>query len=252
MPTDAKQYLQELAQQAGLDATLSESLLKALENPRFAEGLSNGVARQAEFSRAMDELRTQRSTYERQQTEWTTWFTTNKPVVDQMRTALTAYEQKYGPLDPNNPNRGGEGLTQAQIDKQLKEISDRSMAFTTSVTKQVAWAMDDYRSRFGKALDLEALEKTALDQNLTVRQAYEKMIEPEVKTQTEATRQKELKEAGDKAVQEYASKHSLPVDNGPTEPAPFFQRPVEGAQPLTDAQRARNFADTWSQETAKP
>lgn len=254
MAVDARQYLQELAQTTNLDAATLGSVMKALDNPKFAEALGQGVARQSDYSRAMDELRAQQSQVEtigRQQKEW--WDKT-KPAVDQTVAKLSDYERRFGPLDGDGGNRGGEGsgLSRAEVEKLLKEHADKGMAFTASVSKQMGYLLQDYAIKFpGKVLDLEAIEKKALEGNMTIRQAYESAIAPELEAKSKADHETELKKAREDGAREALSKHNIPVDSAPAEQAPFFRQPADGEKPLTDGDRARNFAATWQESAGK-
>lgn len=239
MPVDAKQYVTELAQKAGLDQSTTDAILKAAENPNFAKELSDSVMRQSEFSRSMDTLKSQEAALLDNQAKWKKWHDDNLGYVKELETKAGL---------PNKGAGNGEhtGLSMEDVAKQIKEATDRAVSINVNITKQASRVVDDYRARFGKPLDLDALEKLALEKNLTISAAYDEMIKPEADAKQKEAHEKELKEAGEKAVAEYASKHNLPTDTGPAEPAPFFAPKTDG-QPLTEGQRARNFAESWSQ-----
>lgn len=244
MPTDAKAFLTELAQQAGLDASLRDGVLKALDNPNFAKGIQDGVTRQSEFSRAMDDLRSQATQLAENRTKWQTWHDNNVSYVKDLET-------KAG-VDPSRraaPVTSQETFSKAELDKKLEDERNKTTAIGVNITKAAVRVMDDYRSRFGKPLDLDALEKLALEKNLTIDLAYKELIAPEVKVQEEAARKKEIEDGIKAGVTAEMSKRNLPIDTAPNEaaePSPFWQRPGNEQQALSEGQRARNFAETWN------
>lgn len=205
----------------------------------------------------MDELRTQQTAVEETGKKQKEWWDKTKPALDQQTERLNAYEKKFGPLEGDGNGNGngnrGEGLTRAEIDKILKEHSDRGMAFTANVSKQVGFILQDYNAKFpGKVLDLEAVEKKALDSGMTIRAAYEAIIAPDLEAKSKADHDAELKKAREDGAKEALSKHNLPIDSAPAEVAPFFARQAEGdPKTLTDGQRARNFQETWNAEAGK-
>ena len=238
MAVDAKTFLTELAQQAGLPADQLEATLKALDNPQFAKGIQDGVVRQSEFSRQMDALAANR-------TQWQKWHDENVGYVKEL-------EAKAG-VDPTRrvaPNTDGTvTLTKAELEKRLKTESDKTMAIGVNITKAAVRVMDDYRARFGKALDLDALEKLALEKGLPINAAYEELIKPEVQAAEAAASAKKIEDGIKAGVSAELSKRNLPLDQGPAaaaDPSPFWGGKA-AEQPLSEGQRARNFADTWNQ-----
>jgi len=235
-----KDFITELAQKAGLDAELTASLLKATENPQFAKELEGGVQRQSEFSRAMDQLRAKETEFNNASSEWKKWHDNNVAYVKTL-------EAKVGVVSPTDPTKPT-ATTPDDFAKQIKDAKDSTLALSVNITKQALKVQDDYRARFGKALDLDALEKHALDKGLPIQLAYEDMIKPEVEAATKVANEKALADARAEGAKEALSKHNLPVDNAPADAAGisafYAEKP---AQPLTEGQRARNFADTWNQ-----
>jgi hypothetical protein len=246
MPVDPKAYLTELAQQAGLDASVRDTMLKALDNPNFAKGIQDGVTRQSEFSRSMDDLRNQAAALAENRDKWQKWHDANVTYVKELET-------KTG-VDPSRratpTNDGTVTLTQAQLDKALEAERNKVTAIGVNITKAAVRVMDDYRSRFGEALDLDALEKLALEKILSIDAAYKEVIAPKVTAQQEIAQKKSIEDGIKAGVSAELSKRNLPIDSAPAdaaEPSPFWQKPAgDQAAALSEGQRARNFADTWN------
>lgn len=254
MAANIREYLQELAQTSNLDAASLGVVMKALDsNPKFAEGLGQGFSRQSEFSRAMDELRTQQTQVESVGKQQKDWWDKTQPAVQAAIERAKAYETKFGPIEGDgNGNGNGTGLSKAEVEKMLKENAERGMQFTANVSKQMGYVLQDYAVKFpGKVLDLEAIEKKALESNMTIRQAYEATIAPDLEAKSKADHEAALKTAREEGAREVMSKHHIPIDSAPAEQAPFFRQPVEGDKALNDGQRARNFAETWNTEAGK-
>lgn len=247
MAADAKTFLTELAQTAGLDPALRDTVLKALDNPNFAKGIQDGVARQADYSRSMDEIRTQAATLAENRRQWQEYHDKNVNYV-------TELEKKAG-VDPARraavvtPTDGTVTLTRKELDAALETERNKVTAIGVNITKAAVRVMDDYRSRFGKALDLDALEKLALEKNLPIDAAYKELIAPEVKVMDEAAQKKAIEDGVKAGVTAELSKRNLPIDSAPADagdPSPFWQPRGDTPAALSEGQRARNFAETWN------
>jgi len=229
-----KDYIAELAQKAGLDASLTETLLKATENPTFAKELEGGVMRQSDYSRALDGLRSQEAALKDNQAKWMKYHADNEGYVKELEAKVSGRSSDIVA-----------GPSKAELDTRFKETVDRAVGTNVNIMKQALKVQDDYRTRFGKSLDLDALEKLALETNLPLTAAYDQMIKPELEAKAKADTEKAIADAKAEGAREALSKHNLPVDNAPADASPFFQ-PKTNEAPLSEGQRARNFADSWS------
>src|SRR5689334_3967989 len=102
---DVKQYIEQLAQTAGLADEDKNNILKAVSNEKFAKGLEDNILLRSDYSRNMDTLNKQKD-------EWGLWYqkaliaiNENEKAIEQARREKAAYEQLYGPLggQPANP-----------------------------------------------------------------------------------------------------------------------------------------------------
>ncbi len=241
MAVDAKQFLTELAQQAGIAVTDLAPVLKVLDNPQLAKALGDSVERQSDYSRNMDRVKAAETALKNNQEEWKKWHDGNVAYVKELETKVGVTR-----TDPANPNPTV--TSPADFEKKLKEATDRNLALSVNITKAALRVQDDYRSRFGKALDLDALEKFALDKNLTIENAYKEMIAPDIKVQEEAAQKKAIEDGIKAGVSAELSKHNLPIDTAAADAggvSPFYA--PRSDKPLGEGERARGFAETWNQ-----
>ncbi len=219
----------------------------------------------SDYSKGMDDLRDQqklaqdeaersRSHYEEVR-EWNVSKQTEYEGKDQQ---LETYRSRYGALDGNdltppnnNPQPGNpDYITKAEVQKQLQEVVTGMSKAHSEALKQVTNASVDHMQRFGKRLDMDALEKLALENNITPGMAYEKLIAPKVAEQAETRHTEALKKAREEGAQDYAAKHSMPVDFKPDAPHPV--REMSSAdKPPTSAERVNAASATFMQEMSK-
>jgi hypothetical protein len=82
----------------------------------------------------------------------------------------------------------------------------------------------DYTKRFQDTLDVDAVEKLALEKGLPLDQAYKEYIAPKEQAATEARHKDEIEKAKAEAVRDFQSRMKLPVDTRPKEAHPYFDR----------------------------
>lgn len=255
---DAKQYYDGLLKTAGVEDTARQALLGSLfADEKVAKALADDVVaprlRHDEFSRKMDEATGKIKRNEE-------WYQKELKTQADMEEAKRVYEAKAAALgtDPNDdPTKR---LTTSVGDmvsrKDLDELLAKRDMNTITIIKSATRMADDYRSRFGKALDLDALEKVAVEKNLPLDIAYQQFIAPEVQTRTQADFDAKLVAAKAEGAREFASTHKIPVDTKPREPHMIFDRtaPAADAPKPGSAQFERNlrdgFVDEWNKQPA--
>src|SRR6266850_5335997 len=110
----AKAYLQELAHTAGLSAEELAALEKVAGNEKFATELQNGVKRQSDYSRSMDEVKTLKQSVETQIQSWRDWYATASTNDAAREEELVALRAKVGAgAGSGGDTRGGNGGTGA-------------------------------------------------------------------------------------------------------------------------------------------
>src|ERR1035441_4457795 len=109
MALDTKQYIEQLAQAAGLSDEEKAEILKVTSNEKFAKALGDDVLRQQDYSRNMDALKadqTKTATYYQSLVTWKAEqdqilaaalaANGNQPqTVQQVQPDLTSYEKKW-------------------------------------------------------------------------------------------------------------------------------------------------------------
>lgn len=252
-----KATLQKLAQDAGLDADLSASILKAMDNPQFSAKLGEVTMTRSDYSRAMDTLRQQEQVLQADQAKWTTWYNTQVQVDSARETALQQYRQRFGELSATQQQQvqqidPSKYVSKEAYDKGVAEAINRAVQINTSILKDVAWAQDHYRTTFGKPLDLDALEKAALTAGKPLKDAYRDFIQTDLDTKTKTDYDAAIAKAKSEGATEALSKHNLPVDGGKSEGHVLFDalERDKAAQPLSERQRAQGFAEEWNKQGA--
>lgn len=240
---DVKQYLESLAQTAGLDAESKSSILKAIENEKFATALSGSLSRQEDYSRNMDALRKDQQALEAEKSTWREWYA---KAVEQDAAREAELQRLRGGRQPDpNPNPAPNGaLTKAEVEKMLAETRGQFV----NVTKAVARISSRHAAEFHEMLDVDAVEKIAVDNNIKVEDAYERWIAPRIAERQKAEFDQKLKDAHEAGLKEGMSKHGIPDDAAaPRGHHMLFDRPkpTDPAAQIGDRQRAANFKEAW-------
>jgi hypothetical protein len=244
------EYLATLAQQAGFDDESKAALQKVLANPKFTEELDKGVKRQSDYSRSMDEVKTMKQSVETQIQSWRDWYATASTRDAEREEELQALRAKVGTGagsgNGNGAGAGEKGLT-------LKDIQEREGRMI-NIVKQMGRISSRHAANFHEELDVDAVEKIAIERGLTVDKAYDEYVAPRVKAASEAAQAEALKKARDEGLQEGLSKREVPGESARAWHPIFRSKPADGAMDpskLTDLQRKDNFAAAWADAATK-
>jgi hypothetical protein len=253
MAVNAKDYLEQLAQTAGLDAETKATLLKAVENDKFATALAASVSRQEDYSRNMDALRKDRESFETDRTSWKDWYAQATAREAEIAAELEDLRKKAhaGGSGGGGGNGDKVGMTREDLDKIL--AGERGNMI--SVIKAMGTIASRHAAEFHEALDVTAVEKIALEKRITVEQAYEDYVAPRIQTRKDEEFAAKLKAAHDDGVKEGLSKVGLPDDSAaPRGHHVLFDRPrpTDGkpAAPAGLRERAANFVEAWNSAPA--
>lgn len=243
---NVQEYLNELAKTAGLDDEAKAGLTKALGNTKFVEELDKGIKRQSDYSRAMDEVKTSKQAVDTQIQTWREWYT-GAVESDTVREA-ELQEWRAGKRSPTNPNPNPTPTpTPGLTEKQLQEREERMI----SIVKQGMRLASRHAARFGEELDTDALEKIAVDNGISLENAYEKYVAPRVKEADEKSFAEKLRIAREEGLKEGLSKRDLPDESTRGfHPIHDHNKAVEVSGKLTDAQRRANFESEWNKQPA--
>lgn len=244
---DAKQYYTELLKSAGVADDKLQVVMGVLGEESVTKKLDEDLLkprlRQDEFSRKMDEV----SATMKRNNEW---YAKELITYEELQRAKADYEQKMAALgtDPNNPP-GPKPTTHSVGDvvtkKELEEMLAKRDGSVITIVKNAVKFQGDHIQRFGKPMDVDALEKIAVENNLPLDQAYAKMIAPQLEAKTQADIDARIKAAKEEGAREFASTHKIPVDTKPREPHLIFDKSATASKP-TESDLRNSFVDTWN------
>ena len=234
------EYLNTLAQENKLDDATKANLLKVFESEALAEALGGDVLRHADFSRNSDELRKEKDEFEGEkklQKDWyggaVTTFEANKAKSAELETSLSerdtqlkSYRDTYGDLQgadapgPNGNNGAGDNPPFDASKYMTREDHEKALQArdvnTIGVIKGAYRLGMDHYTKFGTPLDMDAVEKIAVEKQLPMNAAYAEHIAPQVAEQQKTEHEKQMKEAKEEGRQEALRDHQVPTDNAPS------------------------------------
>lgn len=252
MAETTQQYFQRLMTEAGVPTDEAARIITTLNNPKVSAATDQLIKRgtddyQAQLGRAT-------AAQQRVNQLENEWYPQAKGQYDlamrelaTAKAALSAYANggDPNPANPNPNNNNGFDASNYVSKADLEALNaERDRRFAT-VIRDVATISSAHAAKFGEGLDGVALEKLATDKGLTVLQAYQEMVRPREEKLQQELNEKKTKEAVDAAVRDYASRHKLPVDQGPREVAPVYRN---GAAP---ADIDTQLMEAWNSVTAR-
>lgn len=242
--TELKAYAAELAQ--NLPEEKRAVFLEAFDD----EKIVNAFVPRPDFSRALDE----RDARVKQYTEWyekqaKPAYETNLKGIER----LNAYEKAYGPLEEMNPREqhqaaAAAGLTKEELEKILTEkLAERDAAYV-GLAKSFSRISQDHMVRFKEPLDVDAVEKFALEKGLPLDRAYNDYIAPRVEKARNEDIEARIKAAREEGAREARTRAGVPHDAKPSLPHPLFDQKHVKAEELPNAERAAKdaFFDGWN------
>ena len=239
-----QEYLDSLAQTAGLEDDVKAALKKALGNEKFAKELENGVKRQSDYSRGMDELKTQKQQVDNQIGQWREWYNTavaNDAAREEELVRLRGNGNSNVTVTPTVTNPGFSK-------KDLDEREGRMI----QIVKQGMRIASSHAAKFGEPLDTDALEKVAVEKGLTLDRAYEEMIRPRVEESRQKEWDEKLKLAREEGVREGLSKREIPGESEKSHHNIFnYGARVEATKGMTGQAKVASFEEAWNSATVK-
>ena len=229
---DLKTYTQELFKKAGISDEKTKAILEALGDDAVSKAFNDGFVEtpkhHSTLDRTVGEYKTKLTDAEKKAAGYQEWYDkTAKPAWDRYTTdyaKLAKYQELYGEIQDGQDRRQAQqvtGLTKEELEVALKQ---RDNAYV-SMTKDIAWASSDFIQRFkGDPLDLDIVEKIALEKGMPFRQAYREMISPKLEEMRSQEIDSKVKAAREEGYRDAMSKHKLPVESTPREPHPFFEQ----------------------------
>ena len=163
--------------------------------------------RQSDYSRRMDALKADRGKWEKFYNDLVVWKANEEARLAQVQGERTTQQQQT-----TQPVLG-EYISMKQFQEELA----RRDQVTVGLLKDGMRLASAHAVEFHEPLDTAALEKLAVEKNLSLVQAYNEMVSPrrtELQTKQYDDR---LKQAREEGARDALAKHKLPVDNQPRE-----------------------------------
>lgn len=210
---EAKQYFEQLANEAGLDEASKQAILGSLGKEKFAKGVLDGLARHDEMSSAMDKARNAEQQAAAKISEYQKWYSdVATPAVakaNQIQADLDRYRTTYGDLSAGptggNPDPAEAFKGKFASPKDVENIGNTAV----QVAKALSWIQADHLKRFGDVVDPDEFEKFAVSRGLPPKQAYQEFIAPKVaekaakeKAQADEAHANALKAAREEGIRE--------------------------------------------------
>jgi hypothetical protein len=259
---NAKEYWAEYVKTAGLP----DDLVKAGDALLSNEKVMNAFVPRPEFSRTLDakdkEARDAQAALLKYQTEVQEYYKTEtlksaerQQQVDNALAAAQRYRDLYGELPGDTTHQrqtvttpafdSSQYISKKEYDESLKRIEGQSLY----VIKEGLKASQDYFSKFGKPLDIDALEKFAVEKGLPLNVAYTQMIQPELEAKQSSSFAEQLKKAREEGAAEALSRVKSPIDPRPVEPSPFLSNvlnPADKSAVSKVSDRLASFAAAYT------
>lgn len=242
--TDYKSYFKEIAKKAGLD---DDVIQKVIGSDDSFKAFTDGFKPLPDYSHDLDDVRnrTKTETATAKDAEYEDWHKKELVKFNEYVAGLDKlkkYEETFGPIDVNNPpdpnaNRRGGGMTQEEIDKLIETKVQAIQAEMTSTFARRDSAVLDllevrefHMSKFKSGLDVKAFEaawKEHPEWGGSLKIAYEKYVEPEVKKIETKAAEDRAEARYQEGVRDGYSRRSLPTDTAGKEFSPMFDRKPE-------------------------
>lgn len=253
MAVDTKQYLEELFKAAGVsDDTVKQAVSGFFLNDAVAKRVGDDILRQQDYSRNMDELRKK----EKQTADYYQSLVTWKTEQDAALAAAAAGNTN------GNGNVNIDYVSKKELDELRKNYDTQAKqqeANFITIAKEMGRLSSQHAVEFKEPLDVDALEKIAVEKQLPLRQAYDQLVGDRRRQSQEAAFAQKLADAKAEGAREFASTHKIPVDTQPREYHPIFDRdpkkqvgaddyvPNSGRLSNTAESNLRsNFVDAWN------
>ncbi len=219
MPFDADAWLAEVTEGVELDATTQEALRVVLAQEAVAKRIGDGVLRQSDYSRSMDELSTEREEIQKNYQTMVTSDHNNAALFEKMqeentrlRTAIGG--EAEGIEETEEPSDSiSKQLAEMQQKLEAKEAEDaaregnyvRYLNLTTKLQAQ-------HQRDFGELLDIEQLTELAQKNQISLEAAYDQQTAGARKEKNDRETEEEIQRRVDEQIA--AHRHETLV--GPT------------------------------------
>ena len=254
MSFDSQEFLADVLSKIA-DPAKKRAIEEALNVSEVKEAIGAGYARQSDYSRNMDELKSARESAEAQinqergalETERTglvSWYQDASKEFDDTVGKLKRYESEYGDLSGEeqsmNPSTSS-SVTREEYERALNERDQQAIRFTDLLTDLKM----EHKDRFSERLDTEALFRHQQETNLPLNVAYKDFVSERVAEADKLKHEEALKQAREEGVNEGRNGRDLPVQ--PDNPSPVMQAMDK---PTTSEDRVANASSKWREQFA--
>lgn len=207
MPFDVKSYAEQLMQEAGASEEQKQAFLAIIGNDKVSKRLSDDVMMHADYASKMDSLRADRTKWEKFYSDLQVWQAKEEQRYAQAHAVLQNGEPPEPVMKP------GDYITP----QQLKDEMAQRERTTISLLKDMGRIASAHAVEFKETLDTDALEKIAVEKNLTLTGAYNEMVRERRDVSQKEKFTNQLQQARDEGARDALAKHKLPVDTQPRE-----------------------------------
>lgn len=221
---DVSAYASELLKDAqDLPAEKRAVLEEVLSDDRIKNRLADSVLRQQDYSRQTQQIAASKRELEAKNNELTNWYTQqlntvkqNQEEYERMQSQLKAYAERYGEEDMNRYQQPT--VPQQDLSKFVpRDVFDSELARIQNQGIQLMAEIDTLQSRhyheFKEPLDMIELKNKAVEQGMTLQQAYEQSVADKRSVVREAKRKEELEAAREEGRRSALSGLRLPATN---------------------------------------
>lgn len=255
----AREYFKSQAIANGLTETEIADVLKGLENDKVATEMLKAFVPRTVYSKDLNDKDTEAKDAKKRADTWEQWhkekgepaYQANLKGIDTLR----KYIERYGAIEDGGDLKDAvkkTGMTIEEVTELLdKRLQDQSNRFV-GLTKDAVRISNEYRDTFGKSLDVDAVEDFALKNNLSLRDAYNKYVSPQIEEKRSKEFELKLKQARDEGYKEGTSKSSMPTSRRENhdEPHPLFDQERLKTEATKDGSGDRAgreaFLDAWN------
>jgi hypothetical protein len=204
-----------------------DTVEKVLKDERVSAKMKEGVLARSDYSRMMDEGRTElnsaRQQFDGEVAEarariagWEEWYGTASKQVADSTGKLKQYRERFGELDgtaaPKEKSLSEEEF-QRKLTEELQKHDIAAITFATDLTS----VQIEHLKEFKETLDPNKLIETATKRGIGIKQAYQELVAPKIREREEKRFQDAVAAAKEEGRREAVSNHRLPF-SGPTEP----------------------------------
>ena len=254
MAIDVKQYIEQLAQSAGLSDEEKAGLLKAASNEKVAKTLGDDILRQSDYSRNMDALRADRQ-------KWEAWYADSLQWRASEEARIAALANGGNPNPNPAPTFDQEAYKKMLLDEVGKKSQAQEQQFI-GLLKTGLSLVGRHMAEFREPLDVDALAKVAVEKGQTLDTAYNDLVAPRRAEAQKAKFDADLKAAREAGAREFASTHKIPIDTAPREHHPLLDKPTQGVvadyvpnsgrlTPTSERSLRDSFTAEWEKEGAR-